>query len=249
MLNKWLFIFVLLSGMASVQISHAQLLEDRNKLKTARRETGFPWFKKKAKTKSHDRNLNPKFSVLTTGKANAKKTQKYPQRKEAGKAVVVRPRFSTPLEYGNVKPTGNREKGFLPTINLYGKPPRHKPGPGPGHAGNIKGKAQKTFHAGAHNQNIRSYKKFMDRTPLSSPNAQTVNYGFKIKKTWRGKNMYPSTNYLSAKYNKSRAVRNVKRKFNIVWVRMYGNKTQPDAVKEKTKKVAFDRHESEIWNN
>ena len=113
----------------------------------------------------------------------------------------------------------------------------------------MKNKYQKPFHVGDHNQNIKSYKKFTNRNLRFSPNAQMANYELKTKKMSKKSQMHPSANYLSAKYYKSRTVRNTKRKFNVVWVRTFGNKIQPDAVKKKTKKAKFDKDEIEIWNN
>ncbi|MEO9968124.1 MAG: hypothetical protein ABJF11_20185 [Reichenbachiella sp.] len=343
MLNKWLLIFSVLAGViiASSQSSHAQLLQDRNKLKTARRASGFLQSKKKAKIKGpsgkhktiaagsvrysksqskvgSSRRVNPKFSVVTAGqvkgrkinprftknnagnvaskkinpryskdnagnvsskKVNPRYTQnnagnvavkkvnprytktnagevkgksinpRYSQWKQAGKVVVVNPRFSTPPTYSKTKPPGNRKKGFLPSLELYRKPPKHKPGPNSEYAGNMKKKVQKPFHVGNHNQNIKSYKKYTNRPVLFSPSAQMANYQSKTKKMRKGRDMHPSANYLSAKYYKSRTVRDVKRKFNVVWVRMHGNKIQPDAVKKKSKKAKFDKDEIEIWNN
>lgn len=360
MLNKRLFIFLVLLGVmiASSQYTYAQLLTDRNKLKTARRETGFLQFKKKSKIKgpsgSHktiaagtprysrsaskggsskkvnpkfsvttagqvkgrkinprftqnnagqvrskkinprytqnnagqvkskkinprytqnnagqvrgkkinprytqnnagqggDRNVSPRYSKMTAGEVSGKKVSpRYSQWKQAGKVTVVSPRFSTPPTYSKTKPPGNRKKGFLPSINLYSKPPKHKPGPNSEYAGVMKNKYQKPFHVGDHNQNIKSYKKYTNRNLMFSPSAQTANYEFKTKKMKKGRNMHPSANYLSAKYYKSRTVRDTKRKVNVVWVRMNGNKIQPDAVKKKTKKAKFDKDEIEIWNN
>jgi len=71
----------------------------------------------------------------------------------------------------------------------------------------------------------------------------------KQKKQKKGKDMYPSANYLTAKHNDSKWVRDTKRKFNVTWIAINGNKTQPKAVKEKPKKVKFDKNEKEIWNN
>ncbi|MEO9854154.1 MAG: hypothetical protein ABJE80_05985 [Reichenbachiella sp.] len=309
MLNKWLFIFLVFAGMIMVssRTSYAQLLEDRNKLKTARRATGFLQFKKKAKIKGpsgkhktiaagtpkyskppsregSSRNVNPKFSVITAGQVKGRKINprytkhnagegadrnvnprytktnagevggrninpRYSQWKQAGKVVVVNPRFSTPPSYSRTKPPGNRKKGFLPTLNLYRKPPKYKPGPNSEYAGAMKRKVQRPFHVGDHNQNIKSYKKFTSRPLFFSPNAKMANYEIKTKKMRKGRDMYPSANYLSAKYYKSRTIRDVKRKFNVVWVRMHGNKIQPNAVKKKSKKAKFDKDEIEIWNN
>ncbi|WP_084372215.1 hypothetical protein [Reichenbachiella faecimaris] len=344
--------------MASSHISYAQLLTDRNKLKTARRESGFLQFKKKAKIKGpsgkhktiaagktkysqpsskegSNRNINPKFSVFTAGQSKGKKlnirytqsnagkgtdrkvtprysvanagqfrgkkinvrytqshagagmdrkvnprysvlnagqvkgrkiaprftktnagevkgrniSPRYSQWKQAGKMVIVKPRFTVPPTYNRTKPAGNRKKGFLSDFNLYRKPAKHKAGPNSQYAGVMKNKYQKPFHVGDHNQNIKSYKKYTNRNLRFSPNAQMANYELKTKKMRKKSDMHPSANYLSAKYYKNRTVRNTKRKFNVVWVRMHGNKIQPDAVKKKPKKAKFDKDEIEIWNN
>lgn len=377
MLNKRWYVFLLFVGLivASAHTSYAQLLTDRNKLKTARRETGFLQHKKKAKTKgpsgkhktiaagktkysktsskegssrginpkysvanagqvkgkkisprysvanagqvkskkvsprysvanagqvkgkkinirytqSHagagmDRKVSPRYSVLNAGQVKGKKinprftianagnvkskkisprfTQtnagevkgkninpRYSQWKQAGKVVVVKPRFTVPPTYSRTKPAGNRNKGFLPNFNLYRKPAKHKAGPNSQYAGVMKNKYQKPLAVGDHNQNIKSYTKFSNRNLRFSPNAQMANYELKTKKRRKKSSMHPSANYLSAKYYKSRSVRNTKRKFNVVWVRMNGNKIQPDAVKKKTKKAKFDKDEIDIWNN
>lgn len=393
MLNKRLYVFLLFVGiiMASGHISYAQLLTDRNKLKTARRESGFLQFKKKAKIKGpsghhktvaagktkyskpssnegSSRQVNPKFSVFTAGQARGKKVNprysqntagqfkgrkinprysvanagqvkgkklnirytqshagagqdrkvaprysianagqfrgkkinvrytqshagagqdrkvnprysvlnagqvkgkkisprftqtnagevskkvkpRYSEWKQAGKVVVVKPRFTTPPTYSRTKPAGNRKKGFLSDFNLYRKPAKHKAGPNSQYAGTMKNKYQKPLAVGDHNQNIKSYTKFKNRNLMFSPNAQMANYELKTKKMRKKSKMHPSANYLSAKYYKSRTVRNTKRKFNVVWVRMHGNKIQPDAVKKKPKKAKFDKDEIDIWNN
>ncbi|UXX79771.1 hypothetical protein N7E81_01435 [Reichenbachiella carrageenanivorans] len=211
--------------------------------------------------------ISPRFSVMTAGQVKSKKinprfTQtnagqvkgkainpRYSEWKQAGKVVIVKPRFTTPPTYSRTKPAGNREKGFLPGFNLYRKPAKHKPGPGSQYAGATKEKVQKPNHAGEHNKNIKSYKKYKNKSMMFSPNSQVSNFELKTKKMRKKRDMHPSANYLSAKYYKSRTVRNTKRKFNVMWVRMYGNKTQPDAVKKKTKKAKFDKDEIEIWNN
>lgn len=327
--------------MASSHTTYAQLLQDRNKLKTARRETGFLQFKKKAKIKGpsgkhktiaagnpkyskttsrvgSSKKVNPKFSVTTAGQVKGKKISprytknnagqvshkkvnprftvlnsgqvkgkkinprftttnagqvkgrkidprytkttagqvkgkpiniRYSQWKQNDKITLVKPRFSTPPSYSKTKPPGNRKKGFLPSLELYRKPPKHKPGPNSEYAGAIKKKVQRPFHVGDHNQNIKSYSKFTDRKLLFSPSSQFANYESKTKKRRKGRDMHPSANHIAAKYYKSRTVRDVRRKFNVVWVRMHGNKIQPDAVKKKTKKVKFDKDEIDIWNN
>lgn len=377
MLNKQLYVFLLFVGiiMASGHTSYAQLLTDRNKLKTARRESGFLQFKKKAKIKGPSgkhktisagktkyskpssnegtsRSVNPKFSVFTAGQARGKKVNpryskntagqfkgrklnvrytqgktgqgmdrkvtprfsianagqfrgkkinvrytqshagkgmdkkvnprfsvlnagqvkgkrinprftqtnagqvkgknikpRYSEWKQAGKVVLVSPRFTTPPTYSRTKPAGNRKKGFLPNLNLYRKPTRYKAGPNSQYAGTMKNKYQKPLDVGKHNHNIKSYTKFSNRNLLFSPNAQMANYELKTKKMRKKSKMHPSANYLSAKYYKSRTVRTTKRKFNVFWVRMNGNKIQPDAVKKKTKKAKFDKDEIDIWNN
>ena len=98
MLNKRLFIFLVFVGVVMTfgHSSYAQLLTDRNKLKTAKRETGFLQFKKKAKIKGpsgkhktiaagktknsktrsnegSNRNINPKFSVASAGQSKGRK--------------------------------------------------------------------------------------------------------------------------------------------------------------------------------
>lgn len=360
MLNKRWYVFLLFAGliMASAHTSYAQLLTDRNKLKTARRETGFLQHKKKAKikgpsgkhktiaagktkyskgsskagssrginpkysvanagqvkskkvnprysvantgqvkgkkinvryTQSHagagmDRKVSPRYSVLNAGQVKGKKVNprftvanagnvkskkisprytqtnagevkgkkinpRYSQWKQVGKVQVIKPRFTVPPTYSRTKPAGNRNKGFLPNFNLYRKPAKHKAGPNSQYAGVMKNKYQKPLPVGDHNQNIKSYTKFSNRNMRFSPNAEMANYELKTKKRRKKSNMHPSANYLSAKYYKSRSVRNTKRKFNVVWVRMNGNKIQPDAVKKKTKKAKFDKDEIDIWNN
>lgn len=360
MLKNWLLVLLVFAGviLASSQTAFAQLLEDRNKLKTVKVERSFLQLKRKSKVKApsgkhktiaakgtryskptsrvgSSKGVNPKFSVRTAGqvkrskisprytqtnagefrgkKSNPRYTQtnagevkgkkikprytqtnagevkgkkinprytqtnagevkgkkinpRYSEWKQAGKVIVVKPRFTTPPTYTRTKPPGNRKKGFLPNFNLYRKPPKHKPGPhseyagsmkekvqkpGPNseYAGAMKEKVQKPFPAGEHNKNIKSYKKFTNRNLIFSPGAKLANFEAKTKKRRKGHDAYPSANYISAKYYKSRTVREVKRKFNVIWVRMHGNKIQPDAVKKKSKKAKFDKDEIEIWNN
>lgn len=194
--------------------------------------------------------INPRYTKTNAGEVKGRRINpRYSEWKQTGKIVVVNPRFSTPPTYSRTKPPGNRKKGFLSDFNLYRKPPKHKPGPNSEYAGAMKERVQKPFAAGEHNQNIKSYKKFTNRNLMFSPSAKMANFEAKTKKRRKGKDSYPSANYLSAKYYKSRTVREVKRKFNVIWVRMHGNKIQPDAVKKKTKKSKFDKDEIEIWNN
>lgn len=309
MLKNWLLVLFVFTGVmvSSSQSAFAQLLEDRNKLKTVKVARSFLPLSRKQKVKEpsgkhktvaakkpkysksttnvgSSRGVNPKFSVFTAGQVRGRKINprytkmnagdvrekkinprytktnagevrgrkinpRYSQWKQAGKIVVVNPRFSTPPTYSKTKPPGNRKKGFLPAINLYRKPPKHKPGPNSEYAGAMKEKVQKPFAAGEHNQNIKSYKKFTRGKLLFSPSAKMANYEAKTKKRRKGKDAYPSANHISAKYYKSRTVREAKRKFNVIWVRMHGNKIQPDAVKKKPKKSKFDKDEIEIWNN
>lgn len=193
--------------------------------------------------------ISPRFTQTNAGEVSRKVKPRYSQWSQAGKVVVVKPRFTVPPTYSRTKPAGNRKKGFLTDFNLQRKPAKHKAGPNSQYAGTMKNKYQKPLNVGDHNQNIKSYTKFSNRNLMFSPNAQMANYELKTKKMRKKSKMHPSANYLSAKYYKSRTVRNTKRKFNVVWVRMNGNKIQPDAVKKKAKKAKFDKDEIDIWNN
>ncbi|WP_109831381.1 hypothetical protein [Reichenbachiella versicolor] len=72
--------------------------------------------------------------------------------------------------------------------------------------------------------------------------------GWKTRKPKKPKDAHPSANYIAAKHA-TPAIRNVRRKTSITWVRVFGNKTQPNGVKKQPKKVKFDKDEAEIWNN
>jgi len=69
----------------------------------------------------------------------------------------------------------------------------------------------------------------------------------KIKK--EGMSFHPSSAHLTAKYKTSALVRNGLQKFNILWVRVNGNKSRPKGVYKKSKKLKFDKDEKDIWNN
>ena len=194
--------------------------------------------------------INPRYSKINSGEIRGRNVKpRYSEWKQAGKVVVVNPRFTTPPTYTRTKPAGNREKGFLPNFNLYRKPTKYKAGPNSDYSGVMKNNYQKPLSVGDHNQNIKSYSKFSDRNLLFSPNAKMANFELKTKKLRKKSTMYPSAKYLSAKNNKSKVIRTTKRKFNVLWVRMNGNSIQPDAVKKKAKKAKFDKDEIDIWNN
>ena len=100
-----------------------------------------------------------------------------------------------------------------------------------------------------HNQSIESYQKYISKSPKNAPYTPQSHYTMVVKKRRKAKNAHPSANYLSAKYDGSRMMRNTKRKVSVTWVRTFGNKTQPKGVRKKVDKAKFDKDEKDIWNN
>ncbi len=87
--------------------------------------------------------------------------------------------------------------------------------------------------------------------PDHSWNANAIaNYlgPYKMKVKY-AKHQHPSYKYKKAAYVSNDFFREAMRKWNIMWVKLNGNKEQPQAVKDKISKPKFDRKEREIWNN
>ncbi|MEQ8713491.1 MAG: hypothetical protein RIC80_10760 [Cyclobacteriaceae bacterium] len=70
--------------------------------------------------------------------------------------------------------------------------------------------------------------------------------GFKTPK--RNNQMHPSASYVYGKRASSPSQKELFRKLNVVWVRVNGNKVQPDSVKDKPEKLKFDKKEKDLWN-
>lgn len=70
--------------------------------------------------------------------------------------------------------------------------------------------------------------------------------GFKTPK--RNNKMHPSASYVYGMRASSQSQKELMRKLNVVWVRMNGNKAQPDSVKDRPEKLKFDKKEKDLWN-
>jgi hypothetical protein len=70
--------------------------------------------------------------------------------------------------------------------------------------------------------------------------------GFKTPK--RNNQMHPSASYVYGKRASSPSQKELFRKLNVLWVRVNGNKAQPDSVRDKPEKLKFDKKEKDLWN-
>ena len=70
---------------------------------------------------------------------------------------------------------------------------------------------------------------------------------FKYRK--RGKDMHPSAAYLTTRRITSANLREKHRKWSIFINRLFGNKQQPKHVRQKKKKLRYDKKEREIWED
>lgn len=169
--------------------------------------------------------------------------------RDKSKNKPVRPRYSKPPAYVT-NPASGQRKGFMPTIQLFQPKPRYKQGKESQFFGpSVKPVYRSSNSMAKHNKSIESYQKHIAKGGEKGPYHDQTSHLVKTKKMKKPKNAHPSANYLSAKYNNSASVRNSKRKFNITWVRTFGNKTQPKGVKKKPEKSKFDKDEKDIWNN
>ncbi len=100
-----------------------------------------------------------------------------------------------------------------------------------------------------HNKSLDDYQKYIAKEPKNAPYNPQAHFTWTAKKRRKAKNSHPSANYLTAKYDDSRMMRNTKRNVSVTWVRVFGNKTQPKGVKKKVDKAKFDKDEKDIWNN
>lgn len=289
---------VILLAMATSTSSYAQLLEDRNKLKTEKKKEGFILFKVKVKTgkpsgkhktenarkaritKAHAgggsaTSINPRFSVANAGRFTGNSTNPRYSKTMAGQGADRRvftrntqdhaganadkkiiPRYSQSMggqdadrrvftRYTQEHAGSNSDRRINPRFSTWSHVdrktvinPRFSKAPSFSKTKSPYNKQQSFLAAFSRN----------NPEPKHLPGPYTDFTG-KIRKLRRGKNMHPSANYLYARYNQTRVIRDTKRKVNVVWVRMYGNQLQPDAVKKKSKKSKFDKDELEIWNN
>lgn len=221
-MNKGKLVLILLTGcmLLSAQATFAQLLQDRNKLKTAKKKYFKPIIsfhknvKAKANKKTHVSRVNktPRFSRASTPK-KYNINPKY-SRASSPKYARVNPRFSKPHAPIKIKAPKRNKPGFLASIQFQ--------------------KPLITILGGASDRSVQNdYAKYIG----------------KQKKQKKEKGMHPSANHLKVKNTKSEWVRNSRRKFNVIWVRINGNKTQPKTDKQKPKKIKFDKDEKDIWNN
>ncbi|MBU2915277.1 hypothetical protein KO526_14865 [Reichenbachiella agariperforans] len=199
------------------------------------------------------KNIKPRFSKENAGEfGHGTRVRPRYTRNNAGDVPYrkVSPRYSIPPDYA--KATANNQKsGFLTNVNLIIDRAKYKKQPAQKSLGpkTVKPTYSQPNTAGQHNESIKSYKKQTDKSVRNSPNYQLATYTGKVRKLRKTSDMHPSARHLSAKGDDSRIVRDTKRKLNVSWVRMFGNQTQPDAVKDKVGKAKFDKDEKDIWNN
>lgn len=243
----------LIVGLA-MSTSHAQLLQDRNKLKTERREgRGFSIFKKQAKSAS--------------GRSNVTKvgSPRYSKGESRGRFFRVTPRYSQSIAgaggFRTVNPKFTKDiagKGGFRGVN-------------PRFSKSIAGQGGDRFVSPRFSKDPGNFGSYVARRPRSAsgkgmvftfPRIQyyigrTKNRG---EEDWigprspgrtkkEGRNFHPSFAHTGAKYKTSGLLRDGMQKFNILWVRVNGNKSQPKGVYKKSKKLKYDKDETEIWNN
>lgn len=272
MSSKWCFLLLIVLGSIVLMATdaHAQLLEDRNKLNTVKKRSGFVIVQRNYKTekpsgkhkvvkakkarfsKTHanrggDNRVVPKYSVTQAGQGDKYKPNPRFSRGSAseGHARWFEPRFTkTSAGQGDDFKAKPRFSKAPSGRTVVVKPRFSKPD----------GKTRVRAPANAKTGFVKVFDRSPD--PANPPQAYSALYegGYnpkmqKKRKVTNSKDMHPSANHISAKHNDSKTVRNTKRKINVLWVRMNGNKTQPKSVKEKVKKSKFDKDEIDIWNN
>lgn len=276
-MHKWKLYFaavIVIGLLAMHQSVQAQLLEDRGKLKTAKvKRDGFrafkkqvikpkkvnrrpdvvkPWpvpFTKELAGKYPAKKVIPRFTPETAGRGTKYDVQpRFSPARVVEKVKVSSIRYSTPPDYIDY-PAGGK-KGFMATFVVRFKSYRLAQGDDAHFAGpQVKRHLGPSNYVGGDNSTVESYQKFLSRGGNKSPYAGRTDYLLNVKKQRIVKNAHPSANYLNAKYNDSRLVRTSKRKINVVWVRIFGNKTRPDGVNQKVRKAKFDKDEKDIWYN
>jgi hypothetical protein len=267
---KKLYSFILVLAMIIVvgSIAEAQLLQDRNKLRTVKKKGGFVLFEKKVSTKKPsgkhtverassprfsqpvqvpgDTRVLPRYSISSAGQGDDYRGVPRTSAIRAGQGDDYRgvPR-TTKIRAGqgddfNVNPRFTRvisQRAYVVKPRFSKPPTKEKLAPS---------NNEKAGFNGIFNRSEDP----ADHQSLSSTYSGDMNTRAGLKKNRsNSKDMHPSSNHISAKHNNNKLVRNSKRKINIVWVRMNGNKIQPKSVKEKVKKSKFDKDEIEIWNN
>lgn len=93
---------------------------------------------------------------------------------------------------------------------------------------------------------LMSYKQRLELADVAAAEMAEYDGGFKIRT--RTPDMHPSATYLWGKKASSHEQKEMLRKLNIFWVRLNGNKVQPDAVTEQPKKLKYDKKEKDLWN-
>lgn len=78
--------------------------------------------------------------------------------------------------------------------------------------------------------------------------AQNARYTGTMKVAKRNNKMHPSASYVYGKRAGSYEDKELFRKLNMYWVRINGNKVQPESVKESAPKNKFDKKEKDLWN-
>ena len=71
---------------------------------------------------------------------------------------------------------------------------------------------------------------------------------YKIKMKY-SKNIHYSYKYKKTNMVRNEFLRDRMKDWNIFWVKLNWNKSQPSAVTDKISKPKFDRKERHIWNN
>jgi len=245
-------IFSCLIAIFAISAADAQLLHERNKLKTEKRKSkGFTFFKKSVRT------VDGKPKIISFSAPRFTKGVKR-------KGISVSPRYSQSIAgQGGYKPAGTRysqsiagQGGFKPSSprfsrNIAGQGFKGTVNPrfskDPGNFASTWVPSPKT----ASNEGLvfsfpsRAYK--ANRIKNNVEGDYNPKYNGIAKRG--GKDFHPSSAYRSAKYKNSKFVRNSLQKFNILLVKANGNKTQPKGVYKKSKKTKYDKDEAEIWNN
>lgn len=247
--------------------TNAQLLQDRNKLKTAvvkkerkgfvssgknvRRkgkvrvqEAGAPRYSRRAGRQGAIDKVSPKFSSRPVVGRSVVVNPKYSRRKAAGRAETVNPKYSKRVDYTRVvavNPKYTKARGPVKKIVVnprYSRDPDYASAPG------------KTPRTLSDRGMVFSMPRLIYNvdSPLNRGEerwASPENARFRGK----GSDYHPSSNYIFAKYQNIKLVRQGLRQFNLAWNRLNGNKSNPKIVDKKSEKAKYDKHEAQIWNN
>ena len=229
---KVIFICLLASFFANRV--EAQLLHEINKLKTEKRKTnGFRIFKKQVRRGSGKPQIT---SVGSPRFTKASKNSRYNVSTRFSQNIDVKERFK-------VKPPRFSQDIAGQGFKKFAKP-RFSIEPD-----NFEGKNKPRAKTVSHEGMVFSFQRAYKASKIRNNGDNNYNPKYSDKSKKHGRDFHPSAAYRSAKYQNSKLLRKGMQKFNILLVRVHGNKTQPNGVNKKSKKLKNDRHESEIWNN